>query len=431
MRVRVPAVLLSILLLYACRALAATPDHAEHTHDARPTDNADHHAGHSADSGAAATETRARLAAYDLDALYATALKACPQRKLVCYERLFHDLTVKHGPRAPIELFAKLLAADAVAEPSDGHHVAHHVGHHAAAALGLSAEVYALCPATFNYGCQHGLFQYALGEGRGGIDAAARICQDLENDPTASIKDRAYCYHGLGHGVMGHLDFDLLKSLDACDRLPTDLAVQGCWQGAFMENVNQAQTGNAPKGLFSTADALAPCNVVGEKYRHECFINHAGILIRLNQDDVIRATRACLAAPEPHVSTCLESIGLMVTNPEWQSSLLRSDEQSGFLDNAWALCGKFPAGHVADCVRAAVDNILNFDGLDVRRANLFCDLGDTAYRRACHHRIGENLRALSADPEIRAQGCAAPQQPDRDACVSGLLSQPFSDSGRL
>jgi hypothetical protein len=230
---------------------------------------------------------------------------------------------------------------------------------------------------------------------------------------------------------MGHVDFDLLKSLEICDRLPTPLGVQGCWQGAFMENVNQAQTGNAAKSLFSMEDALAPCNVVAEKYRHECFINHAGVLIRLNRNDVARATRACLAAPEPHVATCLESIGLMVTNPEWQSSLLRADEKRGFIDNAWTLCRKFPAGRVADCALAAVDNILNFDGLNPRRANAFCKAGDASLRDACNRRIGTNLRSLSVDPAISAQSCVMLEQPDRDACMSGLLSQAPSDSDRL
>ena len=39
---------------------------------------------------------------------------------------------------------------------------------------------------------------------------------------------------------------------------------------------------------------------------------------------------------------------------------------------AWPLCLRFPAELRQDCVIAAVDNIANFDQLDVSRANGFC-----------------------------------------------------------
>lgn len=393
----------------------AEPDHSMHsTLPAIPATPPSHH------QHATIAAISIQLAPYRIDALFTDTIAACPNRALACYENRFHDLTLKHGPRAAIELFAKLLASRSVSDPTDGHHVAHHIGHHAAMALGLTAEVYSLCSADFNYGCQHGLLQYALGEGRGGVDAAASICRGVEADPSASTKDKAYCYHGLGHGVMGHTQFDLIQSLEICDRLSSSLAIQGCWQGAFMENVNQAQTGNAQKGLFANSDVLAPCNVVAEKYRHECFINHAGILIQRNQKNIGRATQACLAAPSAHIVACLESIGLMATNPEWQSSLLKPEEQRSFIENAWAFCRKFPAGRETTCVFAAVDNLINFDGLDATRANQFCKTGYVALRSECYRRIGENFRNLLVQTTGGSKSCDILDGPDRDACVSGL-----------
>jgi len=32
-------------------------------------------------------------------------------------------------------------------------------------------------------------------------EVMAPLCKIWEDDPNASIKDKVYCYHGIGHGV--------------------------------------------------------------------------------------------------------------------------------------------------------------------------------------------------------------------------------------
>ena len=51
-----------------------------------------------------------------------------------------------------------------------------------------------------------------------------------------------------------------------------------------MENVNAGMSGRALPGVFKRSDPLAPCDKVGDQYKHECYINHAGWLMTVAQE---------------------------------------------------------------------------------------------------------------------------------------------------
>lgn len=356
----------------------------------------------------------------DRDTLYQTLVEQCPSGKLACYEPQLFAITARHGPRAAIEVFSLLFEKGLVRDPTDGHHVAHHIGHHTAMSFGPSAEAFALCPTSYNYGCQHGFFQHSLGMGQLTIQVAAGICRQVEANPSLSHKDKFYCYHGLGHGIMMHEDHDLLKALKACDSLETPTAQAGCWQGAFMENVGTAGKGEQGKRLFSQTDPLAPCNHLEERHRHECFINHAGWLATFYGMDIVKAAQACLKAPPNYLGTCLESIGLMTTNPEWQQHFAEDAARRTLIENAKLICKKFPRGHMHHCILAGVDNLLNFDHLNVTRASQFCQAIGGDYRANCFERIGRNLRNFSGDKSLAQKSCQALPESGKEPCERAL-----------
>ena len=67
----------------------------------------------------------------------------------------------------------------------------------------------------------------------------------------------------------------------------------------------------------------------------------------------------------------MESLGLMVTNPVWQATL-STGPRHAFGQTAWSLCTRFPETARDDCVVAGIDNLGNFDRLDVGRSRDFC-----------------------------------------------------------
>ncbi|MGH7773181.1 MAG: hypothetical protein ACREQA_13220 [Candidatus Binatia bacterium] len=353
---------------------------------------------------------------YDLNSIYQTIAADCSKNPS-CFHKTLIRITETYGPAASLESLRRLQENGQISLATDDHHLAHEIGIKTAERFGINGQAFLLCPTSFNYGCQHGFFQYALGKAGSTEKAARAICSSL--DHSYSGKFKFYCYHGLGHGVMMARDYDLREALATCDTIGSAFGQEGCWQGVFMENVNAAMRGDQRASTFSKSDPLAPCNGVQEKYRHECFINHAGWLMNFFRNDLTKATSACLQAPNSHTSSCLQSIGLMVTNPAWQPSLSKSSGKKKFEEVAWNLCIKFPKDHQGQCVIGAVDNILNFGELVVLRARNFCNTVNPAYKNLCYRRIGISLRTQTTDPKVVREKCATFEDPFKEECLRG------------
>jgi plastocyanin len=271
-----------------------------------------------------------------------------------------------------------------------------------------------LCPQTFNYGCVHGFFIYVLGRSASPTKAARMICDSGGQGPLVPTFN---CWHGVGHGVMMARGNDLQASLDVCDSLGSVSAADGCWQGVFMENINAVFRNQARPGVFSPAQPLRPCTRVLNAYKQECFINQAGWLAHLAHDDIGKTARYCLTAGK-YVSACAQSIGLMVTNPSWQVPFYGPAKGASFEQISWDLCARFPAKLQRDCVLGGVDNLANFDQLNVKRSDAFCALtGKIA--ATCYREIGVNLIRRTTDGALARSRCNDLSSHDQD-CIAGI-----------
>jgi hypothetical protein len=310
------------------------------------------------------------------------------------------------------------LQADHRVDPAvNDHDMAHSVGRETAKDYGSNFKAFDLCPITFNYGCDHGFFEYVLARTDTPREAATTICESL-NGANHFLIAGFSCYHGVGHGIMMAEAYNVQNSLKACNTMPKETAKDGCWQGVFMENVNAGMRGRALPGVFKRSDPLAPCDKVGNRYKHECYINHSGWLMTVAHDNITKGTRYCLKATGRFVSSCLQSIGLMVTNPVWQTTLapeLAGQPQAKIAAN---LCSRFPAVGQKDCVIAGVDNIANFDQLNVTREHAFCSAVPTAHTDSCYRQIGVDLRARTQDEPLLRQSCSGVGSKQR-LCLSG------------
>ena len=374
------------------------------------------------------TEFRQPIAA-DLEDLYAELDLGCGSEDFDCLAGFFRDETSAYGPTLAIDLLLKLREDGQVSSIVDEHALGHHIGRQTAESFGVNENAFLLCPmAALNGGCQHGFFEYVLGKTTTSAEAANLICSSL--DEQYSAKFRFYCYHGVGHGVMMAAAYDLDRALSMCDTFLGLTAQDGCWQGVFMENVNAGMRGDAREGVFSISDPLAPCNGVAEKYQHECYVNHAGYLMTYFDNDVGLATTACLQALEDYIGSCLQSIGLMVTNPVWQPDLLDEVAGKDFVEIAWELCMQFPASRRDQCVLGAIDNIHNFDEFELSRAISFCNIVDPQYQELCYRRMGLNLKNNATDLEEVRKACASLVAEFEPACLAGAELEPQGSEGQ-
>lgn len=353
----------------------------------------------------------------DLDQVYRDLQTSCAADDFDCWAKFFRQQTVSFGPAISVGLVLKLKADGRVAPTVDEHQLGHQIGRQTAESFGVNDQAFLLCPmAELNGGCQHGFFEFVLGRTETTTAAADLICKELQDG--YAVKFYFYCYHGVGHGVMMSAAYDLDRALGICDQFDNPLAQDGCWQGVFMENVNAGMGGYARDGVFSTEDPLEPCDNLEDKYRHECYVNHAGYLMMLFNNDVGAATNACLQAGD-YIKSCMESIGLMVTNPVWQAPLFGDLSSESFEQIAWDLCQEFPTNYIDSCVVGGIDNIHNFDKFDLSRAVGFCQTVGPDYQISCYRRMGFNLFNQSVNTDDVVKACDTLEGDFREACLDG------------
>ena len=338
----------------------------------------------------------------------------CGKENEHCAISYLTKLTTKYGPQASLDVLGSLENAGRIDPTFDTHQLAHLVGEATAKRFGANKRAFGLCPNTFNYGCVHGFFIYVLGRSPTPRKAATTICGGGQGALVPTFN----CWHGVGHGVMMARGNDLQASLDVCDTLGSASAADGCWQGVFMENINAVFRDQARPGVFSPSHPLRPCTRVLNAYKQECFINQAGWLAHLAADDIGKASRYCLAAPKQYVSACAQSIGLMVTNPSWQLPFAGRPNGRSFEQIAWELCSRFPTRLQRDCVLGGVDNLANFDQLDVKRSAAFCALTG-ALQKTCSREIGVNLIRRTTDAAVAKAHCNELSSHPAD-CIAGL-----------
>jgi plastocyanin len=339
----------------------------------------------------------------------------CGKESEHCAISYLQKLTTKYGPQASLGVLGSLETTGRIDPTFDTHQLAHLVGEATAKRFGANKQAFGLCPQTFNYGCVHGFFIYVLGRSPNPSKAATTICDSGGQGPLVPTFN---CWHGVGHGVMMARGNDLQASLDVCDSLGSPSAADGCWQGVFMENVNAVFRDQARPGVFSPSHPLRPCTRVLDAYKQECFINQAGWLAHLANDDIGKASRYCLSAPTKYVSACAQSIGLMVTNPSWQLPFAGRPKGRSFEQIAWELCSRFLARLQRDCVLGGVDNLANFDQLDVKRSDAFCALTGRL-QKTCYREIGVNLTRRTTDVSVVKAHCNELSLHSAD-CIAGI-----------
>ena len=357
---------------------------------------------------------------YDsLDAVYDEEAFSCTATDSQCVRDYLVKVTGDYGPQASLGVLERLQQEGKVDRSVNDHDMAHSVGRETAKDYGSNFRAFDLCPVTFNYGCSHGFFEYVLARTDTPKEAATTICESRSSKDTFLIAGFT-CYHGVGHGIMMAEAYNVQNSLKACNTLTTHEAKDGCWQGVFMENVNAGMSGRALPGVFKRSDPLSPCDKVGDRYKHECYINHAGWLMTVAKYDLRKGSRYCLKAKGRYKSSCFQSIGLMVTNPTWQAGLgpelVKARKPEAVI--AAKLCGRFPTAGQKDCVIAGVDNLANFDRLETKREGAFCSAVPSSLEDACHRQVGVNLANRTNDEQVIRQSCSGLGTAGR-ACLAG------------
>jgi hypothetical protein len=290
-----------------------------------------------------------------------------------------------------------------------GHQMAHALGREAVAIHGGDASIIRECRPTFGSGCYHGVVEATLNRaGRIDIAQLERLCVDIEgpSSPGTSYE----CLHGVGHGVLGAVRYDLESALRYCDALSTARRAESCHSGAFMEAIGGAmgapmlhqshlhaagqEHAAAPTLVIDPANPYSPCAAFHDPYATSCWLFQGFVILRANDFDAGRALHVCDGAPDGRAPRCYESVGHQVTG------LFQHDD-------AWIL-GQCARGSPALAARCAGGATLALDAMDWsgQRAARFCAAVPTGWKEVCY-RSAAGALVDRATPAQRVQFCAA------------------------
>lgn len=283
----------------------------------------------------------------------------------------------------------------------DCHQQAHQIGR-----IGYRVEkekAFQSCDASCHSGCYHGAMESLLNE-KGTIDLASNI------DKVCSLFETNFgtfeCLHGVGHGVLAYLDYDLPEALKECGKLKDSFGQTSCYGGLFMENILTGQgLGASNKPDHETKwvnqdDPYFPCDKVDPSYavQYQCYQMQTSWILTLSKYDFDKVVSQCLMAPADMIPVCFKSLGRDIAG-----HTLRNPREIA------ELCKKVPEnnGYHDRCVEGAVNVIIDFWGPALKaQATELCMALEGPGKKICYTVLGGRLDGIFKNAGDRKKICS-------------------------
>jgi len=404
-----------------------------------------------------------------------------------CFEEVLMALLASHGVRPAMQTL-ELLPNRSGEMSHHGHMLAHHVGIAAYSGADRVGEVFAECTPAYQSGCYHGVVQAyfadpAVTGAPGGVGAARLNALCAEHRGAAGDQWLLFqCLHGMGHGLVALHDNHLPRALRSCDLLDDEWEREGCYGGAFMENVvsatmphhapradgdghaghahhehgapaaqpeaahdHGAHTGghehhaagiaeprhdghhhhdpgyhgdDEPFVPLDPTDPHHPCSALDQRYEHACYSMQTSAVLFWSDGEVAAGVDLCETAPERVRRTCYVSLGRDI------NAWVDGDHEA-----AIARCGLVPESHRPACVVGVAKNLIDVTA-DAADGVAFCEaLPAGQSRDRCFRAVGEQLLLLEPDDTRREHFCVALDSPDARHCLPGAGLPPDLAAG--
>jgi hypothetical protein len=314
----------------------------------------------------------------------------------------------------------------------NGHVLAHALGRFTIAQHKNDLSVLAHCRPIFEAGCYHGVLEGFLATQKSlDRDTIASICSPVERS-SPNRQPALECSHGLGHGLLERVGYDLTRALGACDYLRDADARGECHDGVFMENVihglgdsmisvgddamaahnhmMQMEGPTAKREFFRKTDLAFPCDSVAAQYQSSCWSYQPLVVIQLSGADIQKTLHICDKASDASAVTCYRGFGKQST--AWFSN--RAPE-------IVKTCESAAAAHVGDCLAGAVETYVDF-AWTPDRALEFCRSVPTTRKSACYAEVGRRMAPIRADSAALDSDCRRAETEYVTACLKAAVA---------
>lgn len=284
------------------------------------------------------------------------------------------------------EAMAKLVEESKGGTAYDCHQEAHNIGR-----IGYKIykeRAFGECNASCHSGCYHGAMEIFLNEQ--GTEKLAenidRICKSFST--SFGVFE---CLHGVGHGVLAYVDYDLPEALKECQKLGGVFSRDSCYGGVFMENILTGQGLGASESGHDTTwvnktDLHYPCNAIDQdaSVQHQCYLMQTSWMLTFSNYDFDKVAAECAKAPASLIPVCFKSFGR-----DAAGHTLRNPEK------IVEICDKVPKesqGYHEECATGAVNVIVDFWGADLKnQANELCRMLGEPGKRACYQTLAGRM----------------------------------------
>jgi hypothetical protein len=321
-----------------------------------------------------------------------TGCSGDPSTDFACLQKRYQDLVRGPGVGAAFVELKDELTRNELAR-SNCHELTHIIGH-------VAAELYGDVPTTYSRGdsfCGSGYYH-------GAMEAiVAKIGPDkvLEEADTLCVGlysfDHYNCAHGLGHGFMRVQENELFGSLEMCDVLTDGWEEKRCYGGAFMENVVDKDNPVHPSKYLKADRPLYPCDVVGDRYKDECYQRQSSYALETRGNDFTEVFGLCAKVEANFRPSCYQGVG-------WDASVqsLKQDISDVAINEATRTLCALGEDHEAqfNCAVGAVDYFIRDSYSDVR-AKAFCEYFGADLRTMCLQEAEEYYTSLRSPLERR------------------------------
>ncbi len=209
------------------------------------------------------------------------------------------------------EIMARLVQESGGGSSFDCHQEAHAIGRMGYEIVGEQA--FQQCDASCHSGCYHGAMESFLNQ-----NGTANLAQNIDDvcKKFGTSFGLFECLHGVGHGVLAYLDYDLPASINECRGLKDSFAQSSCYGGLFMENILTGQGLGASTQDHNTqwvnkSDPNFPCDKVDSSYpvQYQCWQMQTSWMLTLAGYNFDIVSRQCLKAPDNMIPVCFKSMG--------------------------------------------------------------------------------------------------------------------------
>lgn len=351
----------------------------------------------------------------------------------------FQNLAQKRGA---VYAFAALKAAE-LSPNTDLHLLGHVVGDELFKKEGASGIT--KCTEDFRNACSHsivvGLF---LREGELALPKIAEVCRKAPG----GIGAYTMCFHGLGHGVLAALDYDLPRTISECQKTSTAQYEfregSECVGGTIMEMIsggahNKELWQKKSQVYFKASDPLYPCDAdfVPPSSRVMCYMYLTPHLIRSVEgdlgspqaEDFVKAFSLCEQIPINERlwrEACFGGFGkeflVLATHRDIRDIENMTNEQLHQVI-VWCQLATDTDG-IRACIRSAVGSLFWGGENDEGGALRFCGLiPDNANQSVCYDYLIGAVGYYVPDTGRRREFCKKIASMWQAQCRQQLLSQ--------